>query len=304
MPTKFQVEAWAPEYGTATAAGQTEEETRVETEVEKPNQEWAPISPDTGPVDKLYFVDGVRRIEANIWLEPAPGEFKLGLCASYASGVIECNATKARVVDAQVERGLFTEDSSVAVLETAQASYPLRPTVGETTDQLVLGVQQRMRELEWKVSTQFQNQGLLIRDGPLSAPQAQEMVGYIKRHYVHYLPSEQRYILEDLKPGSRTPLFLTTTSWSRYSWYQRLPTRQVGLMSGIVRAEVAADLGLTKAVTIADQVAATLPRFASEEHKDSRAPQNLYPIAGLEDHLRHQLGNKEVLFRALRRAAN
>ena len=49
--------------------------------------------------------------------------------------------------------------------------------------------------------------------------------------------------------------------------------------------------------------AAVLPRFASEPHKDTRAPQNLYPIGGLERHLRHRLGDQALLFRSLQRAA-
>ncbi len=48
---------------------------------------------------------------------------------------------------------------------------------------------------------------------------------------------------------------------------------------------------------------ATLPRYASVEYKDSRAPQNLYPIAGLERDLRRRLGDTRLLYRALRAAA-
>jgi hypothetical protein len=50
-------------------------------------------------------------------------------------------------------------------------------------------------------------------------------------------------------------------------------------------------------------VSACLPRFASRPHKEPRAPQNLYPIAGLERDLRHRLGDARILYRALRRAA-
>ena len=48
---------------------------------------------------------------------------------------------------------------------------------------------------------------------------------------------------------------------------------------------------------------ATLCRYASVEYKDSRAPQNLYPIAGLERDLRRRLGDNRLLYRALRVAA-
>ena len=46
-----------------------------------------------------------------------------------------------------------------------------------------------------------------------------------------------------------------------------------------------------------------LGRFASVAYKDSRAPQNLYPIAGLERELRRRLGDPRVLYRALRQSA-
>ena len=48
---------------------------------------------------------------------------------------------------------------------------------------------------------------------------------------------------------------------------------------------------------------ATLPRFASAPHKDPRAPQNLYPISGLERVLRRRLGDPLLILRALRSAA-
>ena len=57
------------------------------------------------------------------------------------------------------------------------------------------------------------------------------------------------------------------------------------------------------AVALANVTAAVLPRFASEPHKDTRAPQNLYPIGGLERELRHRLGDQALLFRSLQRAA-
>ena len=46
-----------------------------------------------------------------------------------------------------------------------------------------------------------------------------------------------------------------------------------------------------------------LPRFASEPYKEARAPQNLYPISGLERELRRRLGDAELIYRALRTVA-
>jgi hypothetical protein len=70
-----------------------------------------------------------------------------------------------------------------------------------------------------------------------------------------------------------------------------------------VRCETSAELPLADVRTLADRTAATLPRFASRPHKDPRAPQNLYPIAGLERELRRRLGDPGLLYRALRAVA-
>jgi uncharacterized protein len=74
-------------------------------------------------------------------------------------------------------------------------------------------------------------------------------------------------------------------------------------LSGVVRCELPAAGSVAAAVARADVVSACLPRFASQAHKEPRAPQNLVPIAGLEHRLRHLLGDPIVLERALRVAA-
>ena len=81
---------------------------------------------------------------------------------------------------------------------------------------------------------------------------------------------------------------------------------------GVVAEELVADEGpravgdgeVGAARRLADQLTARLPRFASRPHKDSRAPQNLYPIAGLERELRRRLGDPAFVERALRVAAH
>src|SRR6202022_1000005 len=93
------------------------------------------------------------------------------------------------------------------------------------------------------------------------------------------------------------------SSWTRYSWYLRLPCAITHEWAGVVRLEASADLTPSEAAELADRAALVLPRFASRPHKDSRAPQNLYPIAGLERALRHRLGDPALLYRGLCRAA-
>jgi hypothetical protein len=71
----------------------------------------------------------------------------------------------------------------------------------------------------------------------------------------------------------------------------------------VVRVEASADRTVVEASRLADLSAATLPRFASVPHKDPRAPQNLFPIGGLERELRRRLGDPAFVQRALRSAA-
>jgi hypothetical protein len=71
----------------------------------------------------------------------------------------------------------------------------------------------------------------------------------------------------------------------------------------VVRLEVATSVGLERARQLADLATAVVPRFATVVGRDPRAPQNLYPVAGLERALRRRLGEPTLLYRALRRAA-
>jgi hypothetical protein len=147
---------------------------------------------------------------------------------------------------------------------------------------------------------------LLIVDGPLRGrghlPNA---VGFIKTHRVAYLPPAQHAVVEALAPGQRTPVFATGTAFSRYACYLRLPaTGGVATpWAGVVRLEVPAELAVPVAVALVEYAAGVLPRYASQAHKEPRAPQNLYPIAGLERELRRRLGDEALLYRALRIAA-
>ena len=69
------------------------------------------------------------------------------------------------------------------------------------------------------------------------------------------------------------------------------------------RLEASADLRVEEAAELADRTAATLPRFASQPHRDPRAPQTLLPLAGLERALKRRLGDPGLMERHLRRAA-
>lgn len=300
---RFSIEAWAPEYGSSQGGEPDTPETPPDTSVELPPERWRPLLPDVGAASEVLFVDGVRRVDAGIWIEQEDGTHALGLCAVYAAGAVRCGA-EAEIVEATVGRGLFTAAPVAEDVVTRHGAYRVRATAGSTPEKLWLGIQQRMGELEGEVASRHNDAELVVVDGPLSHRRHVEgAVGYVKSQHVQYLPDQLASVLGELPAGRRTPLFLTTTSWSRFSWYVRLAVGS-SPMAGLVRCEVTADRMVTEAARIADRVTATLPRFSSDPHKDPRAPQNLYPIGGLERVLKSRLGDPALMYRALRMAAD
>ena len=145
---------------------------------------------------------------------------------------------------------------------------------------------------------------LVVVDGPLRGHRhLPGAVGYVKAHHVAYLPPARQLVIGALRSGQRTPLFALGGQTRRWSWYLRLPGPATHPWWGVVRCEAAGTPEVADAAALADRVAATLPRFASQPHNDPRAPQNLHPIAGLERELRRRLGDSLILERALHRAA-
>lgn len=300
---KFTVQPWSPEYGSP--AGKEElDAPEADVNIEVDASKWAPIVVTATPADEVLFVDGVRRIDANLWIEEEDGTPMLALAASYGAGAVLCNHS-ARIVGHEIRRGIFTAAAAASSIVTRHADYNVHPTRGIVAEDLWLGLQQRMGELEGMIVASHTGAPLIVVDGPLSHHRhVPGTVGYIKTQHVQYLPPNLRPILGQLRAGDRTPLFLTTTSWSRFSWYLKLPLKDAGPMDGIVRAEVSADQeNLVSARRIADLTAATMCRYASAAHKDPRAPQNLYPVGQLERKLHHLLGDRELLYRSLRIAA-
>jgi hypothetical protein len=301
---RFTVENWAPEYGSPIeeSGGEDLRNVEVDVGVELPLERWEPQSPvgRTMP-DSIGFVDGVRRIDARVWFANGDGS-SMGICASFAAGVVRC-AARAEVAAIVVGRGVFARLPAEPI-ETAQGTYQLFGTATDEFDALNNEVQQQMGRLEREVAATAGGLDLLVLDGPLTGRESiPGAVGYIKSHRAAYLPEQGRNVVAALGAGQRTPLFLTQTTWSRYSWYLRLPGGQGHPWAGVVRCEVTTGRTIAEVRAVADVTAAVLPRYASQEQRDTRAPQNLLPIGGLEQQLRHRLGDRDLMVRALRRAA-
>jgi len=132
----FTVDPWDPGYGLAfsadTGGGALEESTaELDLNLEMPAARWHPVDPD--PVPRLpstvLFGDGVRRIDAQIWVHgssPQPGP---GIAASFAAVLVCCDGA-ARIAGLSVRRGMFTAAAEATDIITRHARYPARLASG------------------------------------------------------------------------------------------------------------------------------------------------------------------------------
>ncbi|MGI3781862.1 MAG: hypothetical protein ACRYG2_13905 [Janthinobacterium lividum] len=323
---RFAVDNWDPGYGSSTDDLDLDTSTaRVTLDVELPHDQWEPVPPPATPAlpDAVVFVDGVRRIEAQLWLDERDTSGVVtgvlpAVCGSYAAGAVCCCDSSAHVVQVLSRRGVFTTAAHAVPITTSAGTYELHQTSADPTRSsaqvLSQALQSRLAQLEVIAATDARrsrdgsctstDNDLLVIDGPLrergALPRA---LGYIKSHQSTYLPPELNVVVSTLRAGERTPVFRIGSRWDSHTWYLRLPTRPGSPWAGVVRVEASADLPSASVINLANVSQAVLPRYASEEYKDNRAPQNLYPIAGLERDLKHRMGDQRLVYRALRSAA-
>lgn len=308
---RFAVESWSPEYGAPIGdEALVESAADVDAWVEVPVEQWAPrgAPPGAAPIADIVFVDGVQRVDANVWITDDDGEVHQAMCASYAAGAVRCNGS-ADVVAVEVRRGLFSKAAGAEPIHIRRRGYTvdfaLQLCTGDSPEQLSLGLHAQRGELEGHVAASLDPVELVVVDGRLRLNENRPgRVGLVKTHHASYGPTIVREVIARLGVGERTPLLLVGGSgFHRFTWYLRLPCAVAHGWAGVVRIEASADQPLDEAITLADRLCRTLPRFASQAHKDPRAPQNLYPIGGLERDLRRRMGDPALILRSLQAAA-
>ena len=160
--TRMFVDAWDPSYG-ASFEGDggdgpaSPSSAQVDTDVEVPAAEWAPIDAGRGVrcPDMVLLVDGVRRNDAGLWTEEEDGNSYAGLAASYAAGVVRCDLRNgvAELAGARVARGLFTASPSAGDLLAGSVRYEIHRVNGTgEASKLPAAVQAPLTALEIEVS--------------------------------------------------------------------------------------------------------------------------------------------------------
>lgn len=303
--SRLSVQVVDPRFGPAMDLGD-QDAASVELDVE--HADWSPRQPSAGATGPIVWVDGAQRVEA--WLtvsDPQRSEPLGAVCFAVAAGAVETGApgTPARIVATELRRGVVAAGDETLELPpvgafrwdpaTGSAREPtgMQRRIGQARQQIEHALAERLAEAD----------RLVILDGRLSFVRDARgpVVGAIKSHQRMYLPEPQLACVGALAVGERTPLFAIGDD--RLSWYLRLPGAGERGWAGVLRCELARAVGLARAVELADRTATELPRFAGRPHRDPRAPQNMSPIGGLEERLKHLMGDRRLAVRAIRRAA-
>ena len=303
MPgNRIWVDAWSPEYGSSSELDAhlppsvEDVDPWVETRV------WRAIVPPPSPARVTAFVDGVDRVDARAFLG-SDDAVSPGLFGSVGAGSVIADG-HARFGDRAVQRWAVFGGGSQPQLAPFDPvlDYGARSVQGSAPDELRRELQNARANLEEDLARNLAYEGVLvIADGPMRVREPLDLVGYIKSHQKTYLGRELEPVVLQLEAGERTPLFRFGEIRPRYSWYLRLVSAPgQHPWAAVVRCEVSTTLGLDRTVNLADHVSFHLPRFASKAFWDSRAPQNLVPIATLERKLWSLLGDRELIFRRIR----
>ncbi len=301
---RMWVESWSPEYGSSSEVddGLTTSVEEVDPDVE--TSSWRPITPEPSASPVAAFIDGVDRVDARAFYgqgsSPAPGLF-----GSVAAGAVLVDGL-ARFGSTEVQRwSVFGNDVNPVVRPFSSAiNYRGISVAGTRPEELRAALQKARSRLEEDLARRLAREGMLvIADGPLLLREPVDLVGYIKSHQKTYLSPDHSPVALALGPGQRTPIFGfgMSSHRPRYSWYTRIaPAPHQHPWAAIARCEVSSTVGLERAVGLADVVTHHLPRFSSKAFWDTRAPQNLVPIATLERRLWSLLGDRELIMRRIR----
>ena len=270
---RLRLDPWPGDYEGPFQLEELEESSvgQVDPDVERTT--WGPIQAKRiERPEPLFFVDGVRRIDARVIADDDSGRIIHGLFGSVASGAVRVEGTKAAFDDIRIRRyivlgsGLMAEPEVMTIgnTELVFASYSV-PDTGPTAP--LLGMQNLMRTEEAAIAQDHaRHAACVFADGPLTyfAAVKQRTVGVIKRLFKAYLLASHFALVPRLALAERTPIFaIIDGKYDRFSWYLRVgrPRPMDHDVAGVLRMEVRTGVGLETAVELADLSASCLPAF-------------------------------------------
>ena len=158
----------------------------------------------------VLFVDGVRRIEARVWIDDRATTRP---ASSRRTPRAWCDATgAARVGEITVGRGLFAPVTRPrrcrhrhGAFVSCRAWTRRRKRSTSRCTSAWPSARCASRTHEWATSD------LIVIDGPLRGRSTStDAIGFIKSHHVRYLPDALHRVVGTLAAGERTPVFRST----------------------------------------------------------------------------------------------
>lgn len=288
----WRLEPWDPEYRPPARAAEDVSLSghMAVLGLEEPWQAQRPGLVEPGHWPTVYFVDGRQRIEARLWERDGAS----GLLATLVVGALIRDRRGLRLWETpQVERLLLhTGHKGDPISGYTSISLP-----DATPEELPSVLTAVLRKYEAALVERIE-EGLVVADGQLTRAHRPGVLGYTKTQAARYLPPEALLLLGDLKPWERTPVFLLEgyplgRPVDVYSWYVRLPLAPAfAPAAGLLRVET--PVGPELDTALADLSVSLFCMAATTPDRDPRAPQSLYPIAGLEQLLGRCLGDARL----------
>ena len=314
---KLRLDPWATEYNTAYYAEDVAFTTPehidpyVETEV------WKPITPQPSVLswERLFFIDGSRRVEARLLLEDDQEQIAFGAMGTYAVGVVDCcpkQSRQATVFETHIQRlcalsGGHHMDDFVIVSrgkESGHLEYQVVVCNQREADAVVMELQSEMLKQESHVASRLaqHNQSLIICDGQRPhLNHDSNVIGYLKTIHDTRLSREHLGVVRQLEQGQRSPIYqIKIKDFAYFEWFLRLrdPRPWFYSLAGMVRIQAYGE-HINDLTELANWTCINLPKFASKQHQDPRAPQQLLPIRALEQELKRQMGNPQIIRRRI-----
>jgi hypothetical protein len=329
---RLRLDPWATEYGASlhTELADGEAKGEVVLDVEYPAEAWAAVSPGVGMGwGELLFLDGSRRVEARVLLEDDTGQVAFGALGTYGVGAVSCCPVHSRPAEMlaapflELERictlsaGRKLEDFTVEAPTGSRLgalTYQVVSTGERDPEAVVRRLQVAMREAEKRLASRLLDafpQSLVICDGPRPFLGAgANVVGYLKTIHEPRVGREQLAVVRRLEAGQRSPLYLVRHREAErdyFEWFFRLrdPRPWLYSLAGMVRLQAYAGANpkahLAEVKGLADWLCGVLPAYASRQHQDPRAPQQLLPVRGLEAELGRRMGHAQLIRRRITR---
>jgi len=308
---QLRIDPWRSDFGSGAEIDFEGEVSMAVTDPYVETADWSrPITPEPHAPEPWVFVDGVMRSETNVMA--AEGERRAwGRFGSVAAGGVRCDGAARFVAEERPVRRVLVVGSRVEVepvsvtVGGSRLDYPIYPVADDSPQGLRIGLQRAMFTEEQELALSLVEQGLVFVDGRLAPDLIGDspIVGVVKRMVKAYLEGAEAELLGRLAPGQRTPLFAFGSGQpDRFAFHLRLIPQEASWheLAGLVRCEVPLGIGREAAIAIADRVACHLPGFAGRPGVDPRAPQNLTPVGALEARLKHRLGSRLMIERALK----